>query len=219
MDDGTRDAGTALLERALGYALCAVRPVTAPALNRATPCGRWDLRALLWHTNDSLAALCEGIEDGHVALEPPAAAGGSESDRRGPRDPAAAFRAAASRLMGAWAGSRTPARRLVAVDDLPLTAAALARTGALEIAVHGWDIAQAIGLPRPVPAALATELIRTARQLVPGPEARHPLFAPPVTVPAEADPSDRLVAFLGRDPYRTRRGEETGGTEGRTEPA
>jgi uncharacterized protein (TIGR03086 family) len=89
----------------------------------------------------------------------------------------------------------------VAIADLPLTAAAIARTGALEIAVHGWDIAQATGLPRPVPAALATELMRTARQLVPGPAARHPLFGPPLTVSADADPSDRLVAFLGRDPY------------------
>ncbi|MGH3313516.1 MAG: hypothetical protein ACRDP3_23500, partial [Streptomyces sp.] len=51
------------------------------------------------------------------------------------------------------------------------------------------------------PAALATALMRTARQLVPGPAARAPLFGPPFTVPAEADPSDRLIAFLGRDPY------------------
>jgi hypothetical protein len=29
---------------------------------------------------------------------------------------------------------------------------------------------------------------------------RHPLFAPPVTVPATADPSDQLAAFLGRSP-------------------
>ncbi|QPP08509.1 TIGR03086 family protein [Streptomyces bathyalis] len=218
MDDGTPNAGAALLERALGYALCAVRPVTAPALNRRTPCGRWDLRALLWHTSDSLAALCEGIEDGYVGLEPPPApAGGGVG--RGADDPASAFRAAASRLMGAWAGSGSPAGRLVAIDDMPLTAAALARTGALEIAVHGWDIAQATGLPRPVPAALATELMRTARQLVPRPEARHPLFGAPIRVPAEADPSDRLVAFLGRDPYGTWRGQDRGGAEGRAAQA
>ncbi|HEV7626898.1 MAG TPA: hypothetical protein VGO89_10385, partial [Streptomyces sp.] len=117
------------------------------------------------------------------------------------QDPAAAFRTRASLLMGAWAASDSPDDRIVAIADLPLTAAAIARTGALEIAVHGWDIAQATGLPRPVPSALATELIRTARQLVPGPAARHPLFGPPFTISAEADPSDRLVAFLGRDPY------------------
>lgn len=204
MDHGTLKSETALLERALGYALCAVRPVTPPALARPTPCRSWDLRALLWHTNDSLAALHEGIEDGHVGLAPAPV-------REHEPDPAAAFRTRASRLLGAWASARGPAGRIVAIADLPLTAAAIARTGALEIAVHGWDIAQATGLPRPVPAALATELMRTARQLVPGPAARHPLFGPPLTVPAEADPSDRLVAFLGRDPYGS-----TGGPYGST---
>nr|WP_070013478.1 maleylpyruvate isomerase N-terminal domain-containing protein [Streptomyces abyssalis] len=124
MDDGTPNAGAALLERALGYALCAVRPVTPGALERPTPCGRWDLRALLWHTNDSLAALCEGVEDGYVALGP--AVPGRDGVRGGVRvgerggdpgrapeggtyggsdDPATAFRTRASRLMGAWAAS------------------------------------------------------------------------------------------------------------------
>jgi uncharacterized protein (TIGR03086 family) len=225
MDDGTPNAGAALLERALGYALCAVRPVTPRTLNRPTPCSRWDLRALLWHTNDSLAALYEGIEDGYVGLGPSAPSrGGQGGGRRGPEriggdDPATAFRVRASWLLGAWAASDSPADRLVAIGDLPLTAAALAHAGALEIAVHGWDIAQATGLPRPVPAALATALMRTARQLVPRPAARHPLFGPPLTVPAEADPSDRLVAFLGRDPYGTWRGRKRGGAEGRTAPA
>lgn len=194
--DGTLTSDTALLERALGYALCAVRPVTPQTLTRRTPCGSWDLGELLMHTNDSLAALHAGIEDGYIGLEPAAAQPAEEAD------PAAAFRSRASRMLGAWAASDSPADRLVAIADLPLTAAAIARTGALEIAVHGWDIAQATGLPRPVPAGLATALMRTARQLVPGPAARHPLFGPPLTVPAEADPSDRLVAFLGRDPYR-----------------
>jgi len=192
MDDGTTESGTELLERALGYALCAVRPVTPESLHRPTPCRGWDLRALLLHTGDSLAALHEGIEEGRIGLLPAQDAAA---------DPAEAFRSGAARLLGAWAAADSPADRLVAIAGLPLTAAAIARTGALEIAVHGWDIARATGLPRPVPAGLATVLLRTARQLLPGPEARHPLFGPPVTVSAEADPSDRLVAFLGRDPY------------------
>ncbi|MFC4494196.1 maleylpyruvate isomerase family mycothiol-dependent enzyme [Streptomyces ovatisporus] len=227
MEDGTLTAETALLERALGYALCALRPVTSRTLNHPTPCRSWDLRTLLWHTHDSLCALCEGIEDGYVevpsaaqaadagpraeaadaaaaearanaAPEPHAPADAHENHRD---DPAAAVRSTASRLLGAWAAAGSGCDRVVAVADLPITAAAVARAGALEIAVHGWDIARATGLPRPVPAALANELIRTARQLVPTPALRFPLFGPPLTVPAEADPSDRLVAFLGRDPH------------------
>lgn len=201
MDDrmparGTLEADTALLERALGYALCAVRPVTPGSLPRPTPCHRWDLRALLWHTTDSLAALHEGIDHGYVGPVRVAAALPAGTGA----DPAAAFRSRASRLLGACAASGSQADRRIAIAGLPLTAAALARTGALEIAVHGWDIACATGVRRPVPAALALALLRTARQLVPCTADRSPLFGPPLTVPAEADPSDRLVAFLGRDP-------------------
>ncbi|RAJ62565.1 uncharacterized protein (TIGR03086 family) [Streptomyces sp. Amel2xB2] len=222
MDDGTPHAGAALLERAVGYALCAVRGVRPWALGDPTPCADWDLRALLWHTADSLAALYEGIEDGYVALPDEAGPRADEAQprpdtresgpgpesgpgSRGGGDPAAVFRARASRLLGVWTAAGGGDGGLVAVGGLPLPAAALAHAGALEIAVHGWDIAQATGLPRPVPAALATELMGTARQLVPSPAVRQPLFGPPLTVPAEADPSDRLVAFLGRDPYGGRR--------------
>ncbi|GGO50902.1 hypothetical protein GCM10012287_31730 [Streptomyces daqingensis] len=246
MEGGTAMAETELLERALGYTLCALRPVTLRTLNRPTPCRGWDLETLLWHTDDSLCALREGIEDGYVGVPPraeaesdaqvraqadaeaadagteagaeprapgagtaPATAGARrdsvprpslppDGERHRRDDPAATVRATASRLLGAWVAARPD--QVLSVADLPLTAAAVARAGALEIAVHGWDIARATGLPRPVPAALANELLRTARQLVPSPALRFPLFGPPLTVPAEADPSDRLVAFLGRDP-------------------
>ncbi|NLU70831.1 TIGR03086 family metal-binding protein [Streptomyces sp. HNM0574] len=188
------ETDTALLERAVGYALCAVRPVTRAVLTAPTPCRRWDLEALLRHTNDSLTALSEGLGDGRVPLP----AGPNDRTEAGSRtDPAEVFRLRATRLLEICAGGPGG---FVEVADLPLTAAAVVRTGALEIAVHAWDIAQAAGLPRPVPPRLATALLRTARQLVPAPYARPPLFAPPVTVPAEADPSDRLIAFLGRDP-------------------
>ncbi|MCF6524051.1 maleylpyruvate isomerase family mycothiol-dependent enzyme [Streptomyces sp. JJ36] len=206
-----------MLERALGYALCSARTVTPALLSRATPCAGWDLGMLLRHANDSLAALHEGLADGLVRTLP-----GPDA----PDDPAGAFRAGVSRLLGACAagsggagggvgggsgagggsggnggsGGSGAGGRLVLVGDLPLATAMVARTGALEIAVHGWDIARAAGLPRPIPAPLAVELLRAARQLVPAPEVRAPLFGPPVTVPAGADPGERLVAFLGRDP-------------------
>jgi uncharacterized protein (TIGR03086 family) len=212
-------AETALVERALSYTLCALRCVTGRALDGPTPCRGWDLRALLWHTNDSLCAMCEGVEDGRVAVPPPVGSGAAAcqpaqegpdaarrlaarvaAQRHGGDDPAAAVRSTAARLLGAWAAAGSRCEGVVAVAGLPLTAAAVARAGALEVAVHGWDIARAAGLPRPVPAALATELIRTARESVPTPVLRSPLFGPPVAVSADADPSDRLVAFLGRDP-------------------
>ncbi len=71
------------------------------------------------------------------------------------------------------------------------------RVGALEIAVHGWDISQACGHRRPIPHRLATDLVAMAPLLVPE-AGRHPLFAAPVPAAREATASDQLVAFLGR---------------------
>ncbi|MEE1929354.1 TIGR03086 family metal-binding protein [Streptomyces sp. TRM 70351] len=188
--------GTELLERAIGYALGAVGELPPGALARPTPCAGWDLRTLLRHLNESLAALREGVDTGRVGLAP-----GAE-DAATAADPADAFRGAASRLLAAWSAADR-ARRAVAVGGCPLTTSVVTSAGALEIAVHGWDVHRAAGRPdRPVPDGLADELLRVAPRLVPVPDARAPLFAAPVAVPPSARPGDRLVAFLGRDPAR-----------------
>jgi hypothetical protein len=74
-----------------------------------------------------------------------------------------------------------------------------AGAGALEVAVHGWDIALACGRPEPIPGVLAARLLQLSPLLVPA-AGRAPLFAEPVPVPAAAAPSDQLAAFLGRPP-------------------
>jgi hypothetical protein len=75
----------------------------------------------------------------------------------------------------------------------------LAAVGAVEIAVHGWDVAQACGRPRPLPPALAADLFPVARCVVADGD-RGVRFAEPVGVPTRSCPGDRLVAFLGRRP-------------------
>ena len=74
-------------------------------------------------------------------------------------------------------------------------------TGAMEVGVHGWDIAVACGASRPLPAGLATVLLATAPLLVPA-HTRPGLFADPVRLRDPARPGDELVAFLGRQPFR-----------------
>ncbi len=99
--------------------------------------------------------------------------------------------------------------RFVAVGGLPVPAGLVVCTGAIEIAVHGWDVAAARsgGRPRspvqPIPPALATRLLGLCPLLVAG---REGLFAGPVEVPAQASPGDKLVGLLGRDPGTLPRG-------------
>lgn len=95
---------------------------------------------------------------------------------------------------GACAGHRP-----IAVGGVPLAANVVACTGAVEVAVHGWDIAQACGQCRPIPSLLAAEMLEICAVILTG-FSRRLLFAAPAEVSPRASPSDRLIAFLGRDP-------------------
>jgi uncharacterized protein (TIGR03086 family) len=68
-----------------------------------------------------------------------------------------------------------------------------------DLAVHGWDLATAIGTRHPIGEPLAQRLLR---EMEPQVEQFQGLgiFDAPVPVPAEADAADRLVALLGRRP-------------------
>ena len=61
----TLSGGVALLERAVGYTLGQLHAVTTADLSRPTPCACWDLRELLEHMDDSLAAVTEALNVGH----------------------------------------------------------------------------------------------------------------------------------------------------------
>jgi uncharacterized protein (TIGR03086 family) len=186
-----------LLERAVRYGLESMEAVGAGCLSRPTPCAGWDVHALLRHVNDSVGAMLEGIEFGRVDLVPSEA---EDEDRDG--DPAAdlvaAFRGGTRRLLHAWTAAGHPGHRIV-IAGHPIAAELVAITGAIEIAVHGWDISVACGGDRPIPAELAVDLL-TLSSLVVNDGLRYPLFAAPVAAPWPAGPSDRLIAFLGRSP-------------------
>jgi uncharacterized protein (TIGR03086 family) len=181
-----------LLELSISYALGVVAAITPALLSRPTPCREWDLRMLLRHACESLAAFGEGIEAGRVGLDPAAEDGDLAAD------PARAFRDRAGQLLDAWT-SPGHQHHVIEIAGCPLAASVMAGVAALEVAVHGWDISRACGQRQPIPRALATDLLAIAPVLVPR-AGRHPLFAAPVTVQATAGPSDQLAAFLGRAP-------------------
>jgi uncharacterized protein (TIGR03086 family) len=192
-------SGTAAFEWALRYALVAAGHATPELMDRPTPCRAWDLRMLLLHATDSLAALAEGLDDGRVLLHSEAAAADPRvllHPEAAAADPAVLFRWRARRLLGSCSRADL-ADGVITVGGCPMAAMVLVTAGALEIAVHGWDVAQACGSREPIPAPLAAGLLRAAPLLVTDLDRRH-LFAAPVRVTAAASPSDRLTAFLGR---------------------
>jgi uncharacterized protein (TIGR03086 family) len=188
--------GVGLLARAVDYALGSLDEVSAAALGLPTPCEDWDLRTLLDHLNDSLLALHEAAALGQVYPDVGDYAAGPAVD------PVAVLRDRATRLVGAWTPPEP--RREVAFGELALTTAIVTTTGALEVAVHGWDVARACGADRTIPAGLADDMLEIVPLLVAADD-RPARFAAPVEPPFGAVPGDRLVAFLGRHPEWTYR--------------
>jgi uncharacterized protein (TIGR03083 family) len=203
--------GMALLERALSYTLGQLQLVTPAALGRPTPCRLWDLRGLLGHMDDSLAAMLEAVDLGSVD-PPPADAGLAEaglaeaglagfgSAGLGPGGDAeslvAGLRARGCRLLEALTGEEGS---LVWVGGLPAPARIVTSAGAIDVAVHGWDVGRACGTGQALPERLAEDMLGIAPLLVSDAD-RPERFGPPVAVAPGASAGDRLVAFLGRDP-------------------
>lgn len=175
----------ALLGRAVRYTEVSLRAVRASDLSRGTPCSEWSLRDLVLHMDDSMAALEEAMLDQVVVLS---------HHQRTPSDPVAALLNRACRLMSSWEAADHGS---ISVGGAPLPSGVAAAAGALDVAVHGWDVAQAIGRPRPIPDALADELWCCAELFVTDAD-RPGRFGPPIPVPHDAGPGEKLLAFLGR---------------------
>jgi uncharacterized protein (TIGR03086 family) len=183
------DESLGLLERAVGYARIALQDVTPSMLRWPTPCTEWDLAALLDHMAESLETLTEAAGLGYVALATPP----------GPPSPVGAvelLRVRACSLLGAW--SSIAHDDDVMVGDRPLSSSLLACAGALEVAVHGWDVSQTTGAREPIPAALAWDLLPWLDVLVSDSD-RPERFGYRVDGPI-VGPSSRLLTVLGREP-------------------
>jgi len=183
-------AGTELLERAISYTRGSLALVTPGDLSRPTPCTGWDLAELLAHMDDSLAALLEAVLDRRVLLVPARRPGDDSSVPS-----VNSLRLRACHLLGAW--SQLHADERVTIGRRSLPASLVAVTGALEIAVHGWDVATACGQDRPLPEVLARDLLAAAPTVVR--EADRPArFGPAVPCDAAAPAGIALIAFTGR---------------------
>ena len=172
-----------LLERALGYTRVVLADVGPDNLDAPTPCSGWTLARLLAHMDDALDAFTEAAS-GQVHVEP-----APPTDDR-----VDTLREKACALLGAWTQARPPS---VGVGDRRVAAPLLVATGALEIAVHGWDVAQATGRRTPIPDDLARGLQPIAERVI-GPADRVSRFAAPRAPGSSTVPSDILLGFVGR---------------------
>ncbi|WP_134740473.1 maleylpyruvate isomerase family mycothiol-dependent enzyme [Nocardioides sp. 503] len=177
------DGAVELLDRSLSYTRVALAAVADADLGRPTPCAGWDLARLLAHMEDSLDAFDEGAA-GEVRLS------GSVRARVRVRS----LQEKACALLGTWS-TEPPTRTRIGphlVDTSVLVLAA-----ALEITVHGWDVAASLGLSHPIPDELAGRLLPAASAMV-GPDDRGSRFGPVLAARSTSGDAARLLGFLGR---------------------
>lgn len=197
-----------LLERALAYTRGTLTSAARADPALPTPCMAWDLGDLLLHLHESLGALEEAGRVGRVAVDLPAPAPLSPAPAGSPilAPVVRALRQQADRLLTAW--TLHAGDRLVSIAGSPLRAGVLAAAGALEIAVHGWDVAAAArpaGAPPPdLPAGLAADLTAYLPLLV-QPADRPTRFARAVALAPGGGTGGTtagavLLAATGRDP-------------------
>ncbi|GLW67425.1 TIGR03086 family protein [Actinomadura rubrobrunea] len=182
---------------AAGRVAALIADVPGDRLAAPTPCAAYTLGDLVDHVGGLALGFLAGArkDPGETAARGPS----GDASRLGddwrtdiPRRLAAL--ADAWRDPAAWTGATR-----VGGIDLPGRAAGLFALN--ELVVHGWDLARAMG--RPYTPGQAD--VDACLGLVAGVQARGgpSPFGPPVAVPDDAPPLDRLVALTGRDPAWT----------------
>jgi uncharacterized protein (TIGR03086 family) len=183
-----------LLDRGYAWSAERIAAVRTDHLDGVTPCAGWDVRQLLNHMVGSLGLLT-GAAAGEVA-EPSRfdAQALADTDLVG-ADPAAAFAQVRSRAAVVWREPGVMARTC-AIPFGATPAPMLASLTLLEVVVHGWDVSQATGEAAEIAPELVGPIFSFARVGVDG--RRGTAFAADLGI--GDNPSDRLVAFLGRKP-------------------
>ena len=174
------------LEQTFQHAEGVIGNVRADQYENPTPCPDWTVRELLSHTIGVVAGLGA------------AAAGTPPTEFELGDDPGNQFHEAAAATLAAW---RTPGvlDRVVDAGPGPMPGRVLAGINLLDTATHTWDIAIATGQTPQLPAGVAEAALEASRATI-TPEIRPGRFAPQLSAPPEAGPTERLVAFLGRQP-------------------
>ncbi len=171
-----------------------VHAVRADQWDAPTPCTDWAVRDLVNHLiTEQLWVPRLVTERATVAQVGDAYDGNQLGD-----DPAARWDAVSAAALAAF---RTPGALRGGVHLSYGDSHVLAYCGQLttDAAVHGWDLARAIGTDAAMPPDLATASLREIQPYA-GDLHSSGLFGAPVEPPEDADDLTRLLCLLGRRP-------------------
>ncbi|WP_433434341.1 TIGR03086 family metal-binding protein [Nonomuraea sp. CA-141351] len=173
-----------LMTRATERTAGLVRAVRKEQLGLSTPCAKFDVEDLINHL-EWVAEMFESLGHKGPRVE------------QGPY--AGDFPERAERTLAAW--SRPEAWEGTS-PAMGLPMSVLGHMYLVDMVVHGWDLARATGQEyEPDPEAVSRALRFTDQMVEMG--RQRGAFGPPVAVPDDAPPFDRLLGVIGRDPAWT----------------
>jgi uncharacterized protein (TIGR03086 family) len=178
------------LAQTFDHATKVVAGATDDKLGNPTPCREWDVRAVLTHMTGVVANM--GLGASALDLLPDITAYELRDDR------VSQFRSEADRTLAAWTERGLSDEVNVGAGPMPVAAAM--RINLLDTATHSWDIARATGQGEELPDDLATFVLECCEGIVTDQIRGFAGIDPAVPVTADATPTQRLVAFLGRQP-------------------
>ena len=173
--------------------------LTEADLDRPTPCTEWDVRALVSHTIGAME-MYAAFADGGPAPDFETMMSGRDVLAG---DPHGAVLASCARSQRAWSQPGVLQREL-ATPWGPMSGERVVSQSTFSTLVHGWDLAVALGLDAELPQHLLDLSWGVAEPLVPVLR-EVGVVAEPVEVGEGATPTQRLLAFWGRDPGGTGR--------------
>ncbi|MCX5007847.1 TIGR03086 family metal-binding protein [Streptomyces sp. NBC_00638] len=189
--------GIELLTRAHARLRDVVAGVPEGAWGAPTPCAEWTVRQVLNHARLDQQAYGAAITgSGWPDGDPFHPVDGLEADA------AAALDKVLADVADIYGGLSADAEEVATpLGPLPFRVAAAA--GAMDAAVHAWDIAVATGQESPLDDDLAAGIGLAADRLADHLRNAFGVFAAAREVPDGAGRAEALLAFLGRDPQWT----------------
>ena len=162
-------------------------------LAKPTPCAQLDLGALVAHvvgTTTAMSRLGRG-----EPLDPEDPWGGGRADG----DWGATLRENLRAIAEGWSREE-PWEGTVRAGSTEMPATMVGEMTLIEVAVHGWDLARALGRGVTVPVEVAQEILRAVGSTA---ELGRQMgaYGPAVPVPDDAPAFDRALGAAGRDPH------------------
>ncbi|MGW3247201.1 TIGR03086 family metal-binding protein [Streptomyces sp. NPDC001070] len=181
-------------DEAIDWFTTQVHAVRDDQWSAPTPCSQWSVRDLVNHLTVEQLWVPPLVTDGSAIDEVGDTYGG---DRLGD-DPVAAWDRAAAAAREAFQAPEA-LDRTVHLSFGDTSAADYCAQMMSDAAIHGWDLARAIGGDETMPGGLAAATLREVAPFA-AELAGSGLFADPVDPPPDADEQTRLLCLSGRHP-------------------